>query len=259
MKCKVALELLSPLLDEALQEDEARVVSGHMDECAGCRREYERLTRLRKSMLSLSQPEPPHYLRHLVQIRLENEKHDTWPVLLREELEYRWSRIRTLEGIWYVTRLLGTAATFVLFFAIVAAVRPMYFDLPNPAAEKSGVSQAMRQQLSPSVLKNLGLTPLEAQRKPIPPSDPQINDLYLLNFGQTASRTAQDGTVSVVTVVDRSGAVKIQNVLEYPADSNLLAEFNDMLQSARARPASQNGRAVDAHLVMTFSKISVYD
>jgi len=30
MKCKVALERLSPLLDEALQEDEARVVSGHL-------------------------------------------------------------------------------------------------------------------------------------------------------------------------------------------------------------------------------------
>ncbi len=71
--------------------------------------------------------------------------------------------------------------------------------------------------------------------------------------------TTQDGTISVVTVVDRSGTVKIQNVLEYPADNNLLTKFNDMIESARARPASQNGRAVDAHLVMTFSKISVYD
>jgi len=58
-----------------------------------------------------------------------------------------------------VTRLLGTAATFVLFFAIVAAVSPCTSIFRIRPAEKSGVSQAMRQQLSPSVLKNLGLTP----------------------------------------------------------------------------------------------------
>ena len=57
----------------------------------------------------------------------------------------------------------------------------------------------------------------------------------------------------------RSGAAKIQNVLEYPADSTLLDNFNNMLISARCRPASHNGRAVDSHLVLSFSKISVYD
>ena len=86
-----------------------------------------------------------------------------------------------------------------------------------------------------------------------------IHDLYLLNFGQSASRTSADDSFSVVTVIDRSGTVKISNVLEYPVDKSLLTDFNAMIMSARCRPASQNGRAVDSHLVMNFSKISVYD
>jgi hypothetical protein len=48
-------------------------------------------------------------------------------------------------------------------------------------------------------------------------------------------------------------------VLEYPADETLLSEFNRMITSARCRPARQNGRAVDSFLVLTFSKISVYE
>ena len=56
-----------------------------------------------------------------------------------------------------------------------------------------------------------------------------INDLYLVYFGQSAMRTGKDDTFSVVTMVDRSGAAKIQNVLEYPADRKLLTDFNSML------------------------------
>ncbi len=256
MKCQAALNNLSSFVDEVLERDEAGRISQHLSECSSCQDEFEHLVRLRAALRSLDKVPTPPYLRHLVEIRVANEEQHNWRTNLREALEYRWSRIRTTEGIWYVTRLLGTAATFVLFFSIVAAVRPMYVD---PSVE-GAAPQVLRQQLPLSVLKNLGLTPLQAQKRPISPSDPQINDLYLLNFGETASRMGRnDDTFSVVAVVDRSGSAKIQGVLEYPADSALLSDFNTMIQTARCRPASQNGRAVDAHLVMTFSKISVYN
>ncbi len=257
MKCETAVKNLSLMVDDALEEGQARLVSGHLSHCTDCRDELEHLTRLRRSLRALDKVEAPPYLRHLVQLRLETEKRETWRFRLREALEYWWSKIRTTEGIWYFTRLMGTAATFILFFSIVAAVKPLYMD---PAAERNGATQALRQQLPLNVLKNLGLTPLEAQKRPISPSDPQINDLYLLNFGESASRTGKrDDTFSVVAVVDRSGSAKVQGVLEYPADSAWLSDFNSMIETARYRPASHNGRAVDSHLVMTFSKISVYD
>jgi hypothetical protein len=45
--------------------------------------------------------------------------------------------------------------------------------------------------------------------------------------------------------------------LEYPVDDSLLSAFAEMIMSANWRPASRNGRAVDSHLVLTFSRIYV--
>ncbi len=260
MKCRQALLELSSYLDEMLDTERAVQVADHLNVCASCRRQLDRLLLLREKLSALGSVPAPPYLRHLVQLRLENARQDSWRVWLREEWEYRWSKIKTTESMWFLTRIAGTVATCVLFLLIsTAAMSPLYLQLGPSSHDRGGPPPNVRQQLGWGVLKNLGLMPVEAQRRPISPSEPRINDLYLLNFGQTASRAGHDDTFSVVAVVDRSGAAKIQDVLEYPADSTLLSEFNSMIQTARYRPASLNGRAVDAHLVMTFSKISVYD
>jgi hypothetical protein len=60
-------------------------------------------------------------------------------------------------------------------------------------------------------------------------------------------------------MVDSSGAATVQNILEYPADDSLLSDFTEMINSAGWRPASQNGRAVNSPLVLTFTKIYVYN
>jgi putative zinc finger protein len=259
MRCQEVIKLLSPFFDEVLETDIAVGVSAHLRQCPGCMRELERLNSIRRQLKSLGRTEAPDYLHHLLQLRLSNAEQDTWRARLRDALEYRWSRIRTTEGIWFLTRILGTAMTFFFFFTLSSAMNPILLDIRSQAPEKGSMSQTLRQQLVFNILKNLGLIPLEAQKKPISPSDPMINDLYLLNFGESAMRSGDDDTFSVVTMVDRSGAAKIQNVLEYPADRTLLTDFNSMLISARCRPAIQNGRAVDARMVMSFSKIYVYD
>lgn len=256
MKCDRVLRWLSEFLDEVLDGERTFQVSQHLEQCAGCRKEFQRLATLRKKLTSLGTVHAPDYLQHLVKLRLNNEKQNTLRVRLRDALEYRWSVIRTTEGMWYWTRILGTVMTSLFFIMIVASMNPIYLDQNS---EGGPLPPAYRQQLAGSVLKNLGLIPKEAQRRPISPSDPTINDLYLLNFGQSVSRSGKDDTLSVVTVVDRSGAVKIQNVLENPEDKALLNSFNSMLTNARCRPASVNGRAVDSHLVLAFTKISVYD
>lgn len=256
MKCENIAALLSEFHDDVLEPEKSKTVSGHLEGCAACRGEYDRLTRLKGALGSLRKIEAPDYLRHMVQLHIANAEHDTWPIQFRESLEYRWSKIRSTGSLWYVTRILGTAATFVLFVAITAAVKPIYLEqMPRSAAD----SHLLRQQLWMNVLKNLGYLPIEAQRRPIGPSEAMLNDLYPLNFGQNASRATHDDTVSVVAVVDRSGSATVRDVLEYPADSALLNEFNTMIQTARFRPASQNGKPVSSHLVMTFSKMTVYD
>lgn len=258
MKCEVVQKVLSPFLDEMLGSNLALEVSDHLGACYGCHKELNRLVSLRSMLGSLKKVEAPQYLRHLLQIRMRNQEQNSWTTQLRESLEYRWARIRSTERIWYLTRILGTATTLFFFLILRSAMGPISVEFPAQIADRGGPEQHLR-QLGISVLKNLGLLPVEVQRRPISPSEPRINALYLLNFGQSVSRSGSDDSFSVVTVVDRRGTAKIQNVLEYPADSSLLYDFNTMIASARCRPASQNGKAVDSHLVLAFNKISVND
>lgn len=260
MECRKVIDRLSLLLDDMLDNTQAGEVLQHIDRCAECRREWNRLTELQKKLRSLDRTPAPDYLRHMIMTRIQSAPQLTWRASLISAIEYRWSRIRSTGGVWYLTRLAGTAATFAFFLLISAAMTPGYFNIQAQASsDRGGLSPEARFRLVTGVLKNLGMTPLEAQRRPIGKSDPMIHDLYLLNFSQSASLTNSDDNFSVVAIVDRSGAVKISNVLEYPADKTLLTDFNTMILSARCRPASQNGRAIDSHLVMNFSKISVYD
>jgi len=259
MKCQYVLKHLSLLLDGMLERGIAEGVEEHLEACHKCNREFNRFARLREELSSMDRARAPEFLRHLVQMRLDEARRENLAVRLRQALEYYWSRIRTTERLWYLTRIMGTAATFLFFLALSSAINPIYLDLRASGIEHEGPSQYLKQQLGIHVLKSLGLMPVEAQRKPISSSEPQINDLYLLKFGESASRTGSDDSFSVFTVVDRSGSAKIQNVLEYPTDRRLLQSFNTMLTSAQLRPASQNGRAVDSHLVLTFNKIFVYD
>jgi len=258
MNCRKVISRLSLLLDDMLDGEQSRETLRHLDGCRECRREWERLVELQRKLGSLGRAVAPDYLHHMVMTRIEAERQCTWQASLKSAVEYRWSRIRSTEGLWYLTRLAGAAATCLFFLLMSAAMNPAYFNIPAPA-DRGTLSPEARYQLVTGVLKNLGMTPVEAQKKPIGKSDPMIHDLYLLNFGQSASRAGSDDSFSVVTVIDRRGTVKISNVLEYPSDKSLLTDFNAMITSARCRPASQNGRAVDSHLVMNFSKISVYD
>jgi hypothetical protein len=259
MKCKKVLSQLSGFVDEILDTRGTIQISQHLDQCAACNEEYERLTFLRKKLGSLGKIPAPNYLWHMIGLQIAAAQQDTFCSRLRSALEYRWSKIRTTEGIWYWTRILGTVMTSFFFVAITSALNPAYIDLPRDTQNNGTLRQNIRQQLPAIVLRNLGIISMEAQRRPIHSSNPMINDLYLLNFGQSMAHQGKDDSFSVVTIVDRSGSAKIQSVLEYPDDQTLLNNFNSMILSARCRPASQNGRTIEAPMVLTFSKISVYD
>lgn len=259
MKCREASNRLSLLLDGRLEPSEASEVTRHLDLCPNCRGEYDRLSKLQSRLQSLERVQCPEYLPDLLEIRLASARKETFLGGLRAALEYRWSRIRTTEARWYWTRVLGTVSSFLFFFVIYSVLNQFFVALQAGPSDRGGISQAESQKVVQNVLKNLGMMPVAAQKKPIGATTPDINGLYLLSIGQDAMKSSQDGTFSVVTAIDRMGAARIQNVLEYPADRTLLAEFSNMISSARCRPARLNGRAVDSVLVLTFSKISVYE
>jgi hypothetical protein len=258
MRCEKVLGQLSLFLDEVLEYDLATGVAQHLRACLTCNREFARLKKLRNVLSSLQPVETPDYLRNLVERKINTARQHSWRSSLQSALEYRWSRIRTTEGIWYLTKLTGAMATLVLFIAISSAMNPMDLEFGDQLTSRGFMSQAPRsQQLAVGVLTNLGLPPVEAQKRPISPSDPKTNDLNLVNLGQNASSSANDDMISVVMIVDRSGRAKVQRILEYPADESLLSAVTDWISSTSWRPASRNGRAIDSQLVLTFSKIFV--
>jgi len=258
MKCEEVQRKLSLYLDDMLRDVETIAVSQHLTDCAYCRSDLEHLERVKRALGSLERVQPPDYLQDLLRIRMDNSGRFSWSVSIRSALETRWYKFRHLEASWYVTRLLGTAVTFLFFFFVLSSpLSPSHFGLDKEGVSRGDISQP--QQLASAVLKKLGLQPAEAQTRPMNYRRPQINDLYLVQYGQKASLTSQDDTLSVVAFVDPDGFAKIDNVLEYPADGELLADFSDMIARARWWPASHNGKPVESRLVFTFSKISVYD
>ncbi len=259
MLCRKVLPLLSQFFDEVLDAETAGRIARHLSSCPECRKEYDSLAALHRKLRSMPRIPPPAYLRGLIGIRIADLARDEWRVRLREAMERAWSRIRTVESMWYVTKALGTVAASAFFFLITYTLTPINVSANAPKGMPVSLSADYGQQVGMGVLEKLGLIPAQPQKGYARKRQPAINDLYFLNYGKSVPRAGQDDTFSVVTVVDPSGAATIQNVLEYPTDQDLLISFVDMISSARCRPASRNGEAVTSHLVLMFSKVSVYD
>ncbi len=267
MVCRDVLKILSEYFDEALDAEITVQVSQHLDQCDSCRREYGAMAAAYAGLRIMRGITAPQALRRLVQLRIAGLHRDPWRVRLRHALRSGWLRIRNTESTWYVTRALGTVATSAFFFIFYFASAPLYVSAEAPAANQVSPSPDLRyaQLVGSGVLEKLGLAPAQPQKGSIVPntriakSDPAINDQYLSHFGQSISQEGNDYNFSVVAYVDSSGMAKIQNVIEYPNAQSFMDDFNKVISSGRFAPARKNGDAVASHMVLMFSKISVYN
>jgi hypothetical protein len=254
MLCRKVLNQLSGYIDEVLEANTAVQVFQHLEHCENCRKEFEGLSIVRQKLKSLPAVQTPEYLRNLIQIRLSAGRKEPISVRIRNLLERRWSIIRTTEGIWYWTRALGTVMTTVFFLLISSVVTPYYMNVEAHPMDWRPRSPDYRQQVLINVPKKLGMHPVQA---PSGRSNPAINDLYFLKLEQSAPSSDDDDNLSVVTAVDTNGTGTIQGVIEYPRDKESLNRVNEMITTARFRPASKNGQAVSSQMVIMYTKISV--
>jgi hypothetical protein len=260
MVCGKVLKRLSEFIDEALDPNTALQVSQHLNCCESCRKEYESLTNIQQKLRSIS-TQPPKHLRNLIQIRLSTPQ-EPWQVRLRNTLERRWSIIRSTEGIYYWTKALGTAMTTIFFLLITITGTPYYMNA-NAKSEENARSQKLspeyRQQLAINVLKKLSGDKQQPEPQIPGRRDPAIHPQYMRNLGKSVSESSHDDTASALAAVDPDGAAKTQDVLEYPSDQTLLSSLNEMIATARWRPASKNGQTVPSHMILMFSTISVHN
>jgi hypothetical protein len=256
MLCKKVLPLLSEFFDGVLDADSAVQVSQHLSQCDGCRKEFDSFSALRAKLKSLDRVQAPEYLRSLVQHRLAKEP---WRMRVKNELSRYWSIIRTTEGMWYATRAVGSVMATVFFMLISSGVTPYVVQAEAPVMrEPLPLNPAYGPKVSVNVSKKLGTFPTPVPSKLSGRSGPAaINDLYLMKYGESVSQVGKDDYLSILATIDRRGTAKVESVIEHPSDQNLLYEFNQVIESARVRPARENGRAVSSSVVFTFSKIFV--
>lgn len=264
MLCEKVLPLLSEFFDEVLDQDRAVQVSQHLGQCIRCRREFNNLSDLHTKLRSMDRMQAPEYLHSLVQHQLHQEP---LRARVRNELERYWSIIRTTEAMWYTTRAMGTIIATFFFLLMPSAITPYISaetqDEQRPANTPAYYSLGPEygSNVSRSLTKTLGMAaPIQSQPGRSAPA--ALNALYLVEYGDSVFRTSaagQDDNVSVAATVDRSGAAKVERVLEHPTDKMMLTSFLGLIASARFRPASKNGQTVSSTVVCTFSKVFVSD
>jgi hypothetical protein len=263
MECKKVFPLLSEYMDGVLDAALTEEVSQHVHHCIQCRKELKSFSAVRARLGALNKVQAPAFLGDLVRFRLADMRKNRWQVQLRDALEFRWSRIRTTERIWYMTRAAGTIMTAVFFFLIPYSIDPLNIEANASNSERTAYTINEKQLLSLNFGAKMGMLPEEAQ-KGIPVGrqsqvKPAINNQSLSNLGGSIAQDGDDYEFSVMTSIDRSGQAEAKSVIEYPNAKNFLESFNKVLSPTIFAPGRRNGKAVDSNMLLIFSKISVSD
>jgi hypothetical protein len=257
MLCNEVSKRLSEYFDGVLDPETSVEVSRHVKECAGCRRELEGLYALREELRSTQRVPVPDYLYNLVRIRLDESANNTWFKRIKAAVEFRWSRIRTTGIQFYWTKALGIAMAAFCFSFVSNCLDPFYPPGYVPPVAGQYMPREYGEQVVSTISKTFGGIPIDQHLKNMR-HYPAIHDGYFNNFWDSVPETTEDEDLSVVTTVEPSGAVKLENVLEYPQDNDVLNNFIDTVTSARGRPGSVKGRSVTLPMVIKAIRITVF-
>ena len=262
MLCKKVSKLLSEFFDGVLDADMSARVSQHLKRCAKCRKELDSLSILHGRMRSMEKLQAPDYLYQLVQNRLTDRSKNSWRNQLKDAVSFRWSRIRTTEVQFYWTRMLGTLmAAFCFCFVIISAIDPFSEGHNMQAAGRSANSNESIQEFNLAMGEIGGRLPIEKIKK----DDyvgPEIDIQSLIDIGKdhvdSGSDSKENENFSVLLGVDNKGKGKLDNVIEMPENRDLLPSLNNLIEGARFRPASMNGRSVSSLMFLIFNNITVF-
>jgi hypothetical protein len=256
MLCNKARKRLSEYFDEALDSKSSIEISRHLEKCTACSDELAGLSMLHERLKSIDKLQVPDYAYHLIQVVLGNKTKRTRFGRLKDAVELRWFRIRTAGIQFYWTKALGTVMAAFCLCVISSGIDPFYpsgYVYPVPGQY---MTQEYRTQVRSAISKSFGRFPIEQFQKNSR-HNPAINPQYFNNYWDSVPETVGKEDLSIVTTVEPSGTVKIENVLEYPEDKSLLDGLN-IFDSARGRPGSRNGKSISLPMVLKFSRLTVF-
>ncbi len=220
MKCNEIRKLFSPYLDGRVSGAEMRALTRHVEQCAGCEREFAAMQRTQQLLSGLGSKKAPADLALKLRVAISREASAK-----RRSYEGVLVRLQNALDAFMVPATAGLVSA-VLFFGLLLG----FFALPAELRASNGDVPLMLY------------------------TGPQLQQSA---FGTSLGNMGDDGVV-IEAYVDANGRVQDYRILSQPDDAQaVLPQLKNMLIFTTFRPALSMGRPIAGTAVMSFSKISV--
>jgi hypothetical protein len=217
MKCTEARPLFSSYLDRAVNGTEMHEISGHLEQCADCRKEYVLLENASSLVSSLGRRQPPSDLALKIRVAISNTRSRNSMGLLQR---YAWRLEEAFRGVMFPATA-GVVSAVVFFGALIVLLVPAKVSANDDV---------------PSTF----YTPPRLQVSEYPE-----NQLTL------------DSPVVIETYVDASGRVENYRIISGRDDEEVREQLNRALLFTIFVPAQSFGHPVSGKAIMSFSHINV--
>jgi hypothetical protein len=219
--CAQTRKLFSPYIDGRVSGSQMHALRRHIEQCAGCAREYAAMQRSQQLLASLGPKKAPPDLALKLRVAISRE------AALKRRPRYEAVLVRLQDALnaFMVPATAGLVSA-ILFFGLLLG----FFALPAELRASSGD------------------VPLMLYTGP---------ELERSAFGTSLGNVGDDALV-IEAEVDANGRVEDYHILSQPDDAKaVLPQLKNMLIFTTFRPALSMGRPTTGRAVLSFSKISV--
>lgn len=221
MNCGEAKKLFSPYLDGQVSGREMRALSGHMEDCSRCAREYVAVRRTQLLLANLGSKKAPADLALKLRVAISREIAQK----RRARFEGVLVRLENALNAFMVPATAGLVSAVLIFGLLLG-----FIALPSQLQASSGDVPLMLY------------------------TAPQLEQSV---FGTSLGSIGEDSVV-IEAYVDANGRVQDYRILSQSDDAeSVLPQVKNLLIFTTFRPALSMGRPTAGRAVISFSKISV--
>lgn len=221
MNCGEAKKLFSPYLDGQVSGREMRALSGHMEDCSRCAREYVAVRRTQLLLANLGSKKAPADLALKLRVAISREIAQK----RRSRFEGVLVRLENALNAFMVPATAGLVSAVLIFGLLLG-----FIALPSQLQASSGDVPLMLY------------------------TAPQLEQSV---FGTSLGSIGEDSVV-IEAYVDANGRVQDYRILSQSEDAKaMLPQVKNLLIFTTFRPALSMGRPTAGRAVISFSKISV--
>jgi hypothetical protein len=217
MRCTEARPLFSLYLDRVVTGSEMHEISGHLEQCADCQKEYVLLENTRSLVSSLGRRQPPSDLSLKIRVAISSSRAQSSLGLFQR---YALRLENAFQGFMFPATA-GVLSAVIFFGALIVLLVP---------------AQVSANDDVPSTF----YTPPRLQLSEYPE-----NQLNL------------DSPVVIETYVDASGRVENYRIISGRDDEEVREQLNRALLFTIFAPAQSFGRPVPGKAIMSFSHVNV--